>query len=111
MPSCILSVERFLPPYRYPQTVVTGWVRDWLHENGGADAARLLSVYATAGVETRASGVELFEQLAGLCLGKNLTEATGWGNACAALSCRALDGMAMAPTRAEVEALLATRLG
>ena len=47
--------------------------------------------------------------LAGLCLGKNLTEATGWGNACAALSCRALDGMTMAPTRAEVEALLATR--
>jgi len=59
MPSCILSVERFLPPYRYPQTVVTGWVRDWLHENGGADAARLLSVYATAGVEARASVVPI----------------------------------------------------
>ena len=49
--------------------------------------------------------------LAGLCLGRNLTEATAWGNACAALSCRALYGMTMAPTRAEVEALLATRVG
>ncbi|MET0556134.1 MAG: 3-oxoacyl-[acyl-carrier-protein] synthase III C-terminal domain-containing protein [Vicinamibacteria bacterium] len=59
MPSSILSVERFLPPYRYPQSVVTGWVREWLHENGAADAARLLSVYATAGVETRASVVPI----------------------------------------------------
>jgi sulfofructose kinase len=46
--------------------------------------------------------------LAALCLGKSLTEATRWGNACAALSCRALDGMTMAPTRHEVEDLLAT---
>ncbi len=46
--------------------------------------------------------------LAALCLGKSLTEATRWGNACAALSCRALDGMTMAPTRPEVEDLLAT---
>jgi alkylresorcinol/alkylpyrone synthase len=59
MPSSILSVERFLPPYRYPQDVVTGWVRAWLHENGAAEAARLLSVYATAGVETRASVVPI----------------------------------------------------
>lgn len=59
MPSSILSVERFLPPHRYPQDVVTGWVREWLHENGAADAARLLSVYATAGVETRASVVPI----------------------------------------------------
>lgn len=46
--------------------------------------------------------------LAALCLGKSLIEATRWGNACAALSCRALDGMTMAPTRPEVEDLLAT---
>ena len=46
--------------------------------------------------------------LAALCLGKSLTEATRWGNACAALSCRALDGMTMAPTRDEVEDLLTT---
>jgi alkylresorcinol/alkylpyrone synthase len=59
MPSSILSVERFLPPYRYSQDVVTGWVRAWLHENGAAEAARLLSVYATAGVETRASVVPI----------------------------------------------------
>ena len=45
--------------------------------------------------------------LAGLCLGKTLIDATRWGNACAALSCRALDGQTMAPTRSEVEALLA----
>lgn len=45
--------------------------------------------------------------LAALCLGKSLTEATRWGNACAALSCRALDGQSMAPTRDEVEGLLA----
>lgn len=46
--------------------------------------------------------------LAALCLGKSLTEATRWGNACAALSCRALDGQTMAPTQVEVEDLLAT---
>jgi predicted naringenin-chalcone synthase len=55
MPSCILSVERFLPPYRYSQREVIPWIREWLLENGGAEAARLLSVYETAGVETRAS--------------------------------------------------------
>ena len=61
MPSCILSVERFLAPYRYAQEEVTGWVRAWLDENGGAEALRLLSVYASAGVETRASVVPIEE--------------------------------------------------
>lgn len=59
MPSCILSVERFLPPHRYPQPVVTEWVRAWLTEHGGAEAKRLLTVYASAGVETRASVVPI----------------------------------------------------
>lgn len=59
MPSCILSVERFLAPYRYPQAVVTDWVRAWLTENGGAEAKRLLTVYASAGVEARASVVPI----------------------------------------------------
>lgn len=44
--------------------------------------------------------------IAGLCLGKTLVEATRWGNACAALSCRALDGQSMAPDRTELEAFL-----
>jgi alkylresorcinol/alkylpyrone synthase len=59
MPSCILSVERFLAPHRYPQTVVTEWVRAWLTENGDAEAKRLLGVYASAGVEQRASVVPI----------------------------------------------------
>jgi dihydroxy-acid dehydratase len=59
MSSCILSVERFLAPHRYPQPVVTEWVRAWLTENGDAEAKRLLSVYASAGVEMRASVVPI----------------------------------------------------
>lgn len=65
----LLSLERFLPPYRYPQREVTKWVRDWLLEprpEGEAQAGdekseRLLSVYETAGVETRASVVPIEE--------------------------------------------------
>ena len=30
----LLAIERFLPPYRYDQEVVTGWVRAWLEEGG-----------------------------------------------------------------------------
>ena len=48
----LLAIERFLPPYRYDQDEVTRWVRDWLSEGDGAAAARLLSVYASAGVAT-----------------------------------------------------------
>jgi alkylresorcinol/alkylpyrone synthase len=54
----ILSIERFVPPYRYDQEEVTRWVRAWLEE-GGNGAARLLSVYETAGVRTRASVVPI----------------------------------------------------
>ncbi len=50
----LLAIERFLPPYRYEQEEVTGWVRRWLEE-AGDDGLRLLSVYASAGVKTRAS--------------------------------------------------------
>ena len=55
----LLAIERFEPPYRYPQEEVTRWVRAWL----GDDAAgrRLLSVYASAGVERRASVVPIEE--------------------------------------------------
>jgi len=59
MPASVLSVERFLPPYRYPQAEVTEWVERWLHEHGDAEAARLLSVYASAGVAHRASVVPI----------------------------------------------------
>jgi len=57
----LVSIERYLPPYRYPQDVVTGWVRSWLEAgNGDGEAAkRLLSVYAAAGVNTRASVVPI----------------------------------------------------
>jgi alkylresorcinol/alkylpyrone synthase len=57
----LVSIERFLPRYRYDQDVVTGWVRSWLEAgNGDGEAAkRLLSVYAAAGVNTRASVVPI----------------------------------------------------
>jgi len=55
----ILSIERFLPPYRYPQEEVSMWVRQWLMEHDDSNAARLLSVYASAGVAYRASVVPI----------------------------------------------------
>jgi len=53
----LLAIERFLPPYRYDQDVVTGWVEEWLR--GHDDAARLTSVYTSAGVKRRASVVPI----------------------------------------------------
>jgi sulfofructose kinase len=44
--------------------------------------------------------------LAAICLEKSLPEALRWGNACAALSCRAVDGQSMAPRRDELERFL-----
>jgi alkylresorcinol/alkylpyrone synthase len=65
----LLSLERYLPPYRYPQREVTQWVREWLlsppeagsETHGAASGERLLSVYETAGVATRASVVPIEE--------------------------------------------------
>jgi alkylresorcinol/alkylpyrone synthase len=57
----LLSIERFLPPFRYEQDYVTEWVRGWLEETGDPSATRLLSVYAAAGVKTRASVVPIEE--------------------------------------------------
>src|SRR5258708_7358791 len=57
----LLSIDRFLPPYRYTQDVVTEWVRSWLEENDNDNATRLLSVYASAGVKTRASVIPIEE--------------------------------------------------
>jgi alkylresorcinol/alkylpyrone synthase len=62
--TALLSIERFLPPYRYDQEIVTGWVRSWLEESGDPAASRLLSVYSTAGVKTRASVVPIEEVFA-----------------------------------------------
>jgi len=61
MTTSLLSLERYLPPYRYDQEVVTRWVRAWLEESGDPQAARLLPVYEAAGVRTRASVVPIEE--------------------------------------------------
>src|SRR3989304_7406611 len=65
----LLCLERYLPPCRYPQRGVTQWVREWLlsrpesgsEAEGPASGERLLSVYETAGVATRASVVPIEE--------------------------------------------------
>jgi alkylresorcinol/alkylpyrone synthase len=57
----LLAVERYLPPYRYSQDEVVSRVREWLDEDPTDTARRLLSVYATAGVKTRASVVPIEE--------------------------------------------------
>jgi predicted naringenin-chalcone synthase len=62
--SSLLSIARYLPPYRYEQDEVTRWVRAWLEDSGGEAAARLLSVYETAGVKRRGSVVPIEEVFA-----------------------------------------------
>jgi len=57
----LLSLERFVAPYRYEQEEVTSWVRSWLEEDASPGSARLLSVYASAGVKARASVVPIEE--------------------------------------------------
>ncbi|MCG6923387.1 MAG: type III polyketide synthase [Acidobacteria bacterium] len=57
----ILALERYLPPHRYPQEEVIGWVREWLDEDPPARSRRLLPVYSAAGVRTRASVVPIEE--------------------------------------------------
>lgn len=80
----------------------------YILSNGAFDRA---PAFKTANIVSTLGAGDVFHGgiLAALCLGKDLVEATRWGNACAALSCRALDGMTMAPTRDEVEDLLATQ--
>jgi alkylresorcinol/alkylpyrone synthase len=55
----LLSLERYLAPYRYDQAVVTERVRRWLEEDASASSRRLLTVYASAGVRERASVVPI----------------------------------------------------
>jgi alkylresorcinol/alkylpyrone synthase len=57
----LISLERFVAPFRYEQEEVTGWVRAWLEEDALPGASRLLSVYASAGVKARASVVPIEE--------------------------------------------------
>lgn len=59
-PLGLLALERFLPPYRYEQPVVSERVRRWLAEEPSS-ADRLLSVYQSAGVRRRASVVPIDE--------------------------------------------------
>lgn len=55
----LLSLERYLPPYRYEQEEVVKWVKEWLDEDPGALSRRLVSIYTSAGVRTRASVVPI----------------------------------------------------
>jgi alkylresorcinol/alkylpyrone synthase len=56
----LLSLERYVPPYRYDQAVVTEWVRRWLEAGDPAHSSRrLLSVYGSAGVRERGSVVPI----------------------------------------------------
>jgi predicted naringenin-chalcone synthase len=57
----VLGIERFCPPYRYDQETVTRWVKEWLSEKNDPEALRLLSVYSSAGVKTRASVLPIEE--------------------------------------------------
>jgi alkylresorcinol/alkylpyrone synthase len=57
----LLSIERFIPPHRYDQRTVAGWVETWLRESPDPNALRLLPVYEAAGVASRASVVPIEE--------------------------------------------------
>lgn len=55
----LLTIERFLPPYRYEQAIVIEWVRRWLERTDDPQVQRLLSVYTSSAVRTRASVVPI----------------------------------------------------
>ena len=55
----LLTIERYIPPFRYSQEDVTRHVEEWLDGDGAA--RRLLSVYSAAGVRTRGSVVPIEE--------------------------------------------------
>ena len=60
----LLSLERYVPPYRYEQAVVTEWVRRWLEADALGRLAAPVSVYAAAGVHERGSVVPIEEVFA-----------------------------------------------
>src|SRR5262245_20013942 len=97
--STLLTVERYLPPFRYEQEEVTRWVREWLEEDGSPAARRLLSVYDSAGVKTRASVVPIEE----VFHPRDFETQNGLYRDCAReigidLARRALDAAALAPS-------------
>ena len=51
----LLSLERYVPPYRYTQAEVLPWIRRWLEPLPAHARERLLAVYDTAGVARRGS--------------------------------------------------------
>jgi alkylresorcinol/alkylpyrone synthase len=53
----LLTIERYVPPFRYSQEEVTRHVGAWLGDD--PTARRLMSVYAAAGVHTRGSVVPI----------------------------------------------------
>jgi alkylresorcinol/alkylpyrone synthase len=55
----LLSIERFLPPFRYEQEIVIDWVRRWLTRTDDPQVQRLLSVYTTSAIKARASVVPI----------------------------------------------------
>jgi len=55
----LLAIERFVPPFRYSQEEVSAYVREWLADDPAA--ARLMSVYLSAGVACRSSVVPIEE--------------------------------------------------
>ena len=57
----LLSLERFVPPYRYTQAEVVPWIRRWLEPMPEHARERLLAVYDTAGVARRGSVVPIEE--------------------------------------------------
>jgi alkylresorcinol/alkylpyrone synthase len=61
----LLSLERFVAPYRYDQPEVTRWVEEWLSEGSDAASRRLLKVYESSAVRRRGSVVPIEEVFAG----------------------------------------------
>jgi alkylresorcinol/alkylpyrone synthase len=55
----LLTIERYVPPFRYSQEEVTRHVQEWLDGDGGS--RHLLSVYSAAGVRARGSVVPIEE--------------------------------------------------
>jgi alkylresorcinol/alkylpyrone synthase len=98
----LLSIERYVPPYRYEQPVVTEWVRRWLEADPRGASTRLLSVYASAGVRSRASVVPIEDVFHP---GDFETQNRRYREiACAAaaeLAARALDGAGLRPSQVD----------
>jgi len=55
----LLTIQRYVPPFRYSQEDVTRHVEEWLDGDGAA--SRLLSVYSAAGVRARGSVMPIEE--------------------------------------------------